>query len=39
MEYIGPDEFLELTPKSMRLRKILLKEHERKRANNASLTV
>ena len=32
MEYIGDDEYLELTPKSMRLRKIFLKEHERKRA-------
>ncbi len=39
MEYIGPDEYLELTPKSMRLRKILLKEHERKRASNPSLSV
>jgi len=39
MEYIGADEYLELTPKSMRLRKILLKEHERKRASNASLTM
>ncbi|MEM6965102.1 MAG: translational GTPase TypA [Bacteroidota bacterium] len=39
MEYIGNDEYLELTPKSLRLRKILLKEHERKRANNASLSI
>ena len=39
MEYIGADEYLELTPKSMRLRKILLKEHERKRSKNANLTV
>ncbi len=37
MEYIGDDEYLELTPKSMRLRKILLKEHERKRAGNPNL--
>ena len=26
------DEFVEVTPNSLRLRKILLKEHERKRA-------
>ncbi len=39
MEYIGDDEYLELTPKSMRLRKIYLKEHERKRAGNANLVM
>lgn len=39
MEYIGDDEYLELTPKSMRLRKILLKEHERKRAGNPNLVM
>lgn len=32
MEYIANDEFIEITPKSMRLRKILLSEHDRKRA-------
>lgn len=32
MEYIANDEFIEVTPKSMRLRKILLNEHDRKRA-------
>ena len=32
MEYIGPDEYVEVTPESIRLRKILLNEHERKRA-------
>jgi len=32
MEYIGPDEFVEVTPESIRLRKILLNEHDRKRA-------
>jgi GTP-binding protein len=32
MEYIANDEFIEITPKSMRLRKILLNEHDRKRA-------
>lgn len=31
MEYIKEDELVELTPKSIRLRKIFLKEHERKR--------
>ena len=31
MEYIGEDEHVEVTPKSIRLRKILLIEHERKR--------
>ena len=39
MEYIGDDEYLELTPKSIRLRKIFLKEHERKRAGNANLVM
>ena len=31
MEYIRTDEYLEVTPKFMRLRKILLNEHDRKR--------
>jgi len=31
MEYIGEDEYVEVTPKSIRLRKILLGELERKR--------
>jgi GTP-binding protein len=34
MEYIQDDEYVEVTPKSIRLRKILLLEHERKRAAN-----
>jgi GTP-binding protein len=34
MEYIAADEFIEVTPKSMRLRKILLDENDRKRAKN-----
>ncbi len=34
MEYIQDDEYVEVTPKSIRLRKILLQEHERKRAGN-----
>ena len=33
LEYIQKDEYVELTPKSIRLRKIYLKEHERKRIN------
>ncbi|MEM7101954.1 MAG: translational GTPase TypA [Bacteroidota bacterium] len=32
MEYIAEDEYVELTPVNIRLRKILLKEHERKRS-------
>ncbi|HPM86411.1 MAG TPA: translational GTPase TypA [Bacteroidales bacterium] len=31
MEYIASDEFIEITPRSMRLRKILLSETDRKR--------
>ncbi len=31
MEYIGKDEFLEVTPRSLRMRKIILDEHDRKR--------
>lgn len=37
LEYIQEDEYVEVTPKSIRLRKILLKEFERKRAKNAAL--
>ncbi len=33
MAYINDDELIEITPKSIRLRKKLLKEHERKRSN------
>ena len=32
LEYIQSDEYVEVTPSKIRLRKILLKEHERKRA-------
>ncbi len=39
LEYIQEDEYVEVTPKSLRLRKIYLKEHERKRARNTSTTV
>ena len=31
LEYIQADEYVEVTPKNLRLRKILLKEHDRKR--------
>ena len=34
MEYIAGDEYIEITPKTMRLRKILLDENDRKRARN-----
>lgn len=37
LEYIQADEYVEVTPETIRLRKILLKEHERKRAKNAAL--
>lgn len=33
LEYIQEDEYLEVTPQSLRMRKIFLKEHDRKRAN------
>lgn len=33
LEYIKEDEYIEVTPKSMRMRKIILDEIERKRAN------
>jgi GTP-binding protein len=32
LEYIQSDEYVEVTPKSLRLRKILLKESDRKRS-------
>ncbi|PCJ87861.1 MAG: translational GTPase TypA [Flavobacteriales bacterium] len=35
MEYIGGDEYVEVTPKSIRLRKIMLNEHDRKRQKKA----
>jgi GTP-binding protein len=35
LEFIEDDELVEITPKSIRLRKKLLKEHERKRAGRA----
>ncbi|MFA7504042.1 MAG: translational GTPase TypA [Burkholderiaceae bacterium] len=36
VEFIADDELVEVTPKSIRLRKRLLKEHERKRASRES---
>ena len=36
MEYIRDDEYLEVTPKSLRLRKIILDEIERKRSSRKS---
>lgn len=35
LEYIKEDEYVEVTPKSMRMRKVILDEIERKRANKA----
>jgi GTP-binding protein len=34
--YIGDDELVEVTPKSIRLRKKLLNPHDRKRAERAA---
>lgn len=39
MEYLAEDEYLEVTPSSLRLRKIILNETERKRKRNAEKTV
>lgn len=39
MEYIQEDEFVEVTPQSIRLRKILLDENDRKRAANKALSL
>jgi GTP-binding protein len=36
MELINKDEYLEITPQSLRLRKILLDENDRKRANKSN---
>jgi GTP-binding protein len=33
LEYIQGDEYVEVTPESIRLRKVFLQEHERKRSN------
>ena len=33
LEYIAPDEYVEVTPKSLRLRKKILNANQRKRAS------
>jgi GTP-binding protein len=38
LEYVGEDEYVEVTPKSIRLRKILLNENQRKRDHKAALS-
>jgi GTP-binding protein len=35
LEYIGPDEYVEATPKNLRLRKKILNETQRKRAEQS----
>ena len=35
LEYINKDEYVEVTPKSLRIRKIYLDENERKRASQS----
>lgn len=37
LEYVEDDEWVEITPSNIRLRKMLLKESDRKRANRAAL--
>ena len=37
IEFIADDELVEITPKSVRLRKKLLDPHERKRASRAKV--
>lgn len=36
VEFISDDELVEITPKSIRIRKRLLLEHQRKRASRAA---
>jgi GTP-binding protein len=38
LEYIQADEYVEVTPENIRLRKIYLKENERKRSKNAAIS-
>jgi GTP-binding protein len=38
IEYIAADEFLEVTPKSLRLRKRILRETERRKAERSGKT-
>jgi GTP-binding protein len=35
LEYIKEDEYVEVTPKFIRIRKVILDENERKRANKS----
>jgi GTP-binding protein len=35
LEYVREDEYVEVTPRSIRLRKIMLSEHDRKKTKNA----
>lgn len=39
LEYVGEDELVEITAKSVRLRKALLKETDRKRGDRRQQTV
>jgi GTP-binding protein len=39
LEYIQGDEYVEVTPSNIRLRKVLLTESDRKRASNTKLTL
>lgn len=39
LEYIQEDEYVEVTPKSIRLRKIFLKEHDRKKAPRGAVAI
>ena len=39
LEYVEDDEWVEITPGNIRLRKMLLKESDRKRAGRASLAL
>ena len=39
LEYIQEDEYLEITPKSLRLRKVILDENERKKAGKSLDTI
>jgi GTP-binding protein len=38
MEYIQSDEYVEVTPKSIRMRKIILDENERKRVSKQGVS-
>ena len=36
LEYVGEDEFVEVTPKNVRLRKAMLKETDRRKTERAA---